>query len=121
MKVENFYIARLVYEIQVQHQQENFQFDEQVVLIEAASEAQALVQAKLLGVKNEFTTGGNQTAEVQWNFIDVIDLKPFTLLSNGIEICSKIEEHPEGNAYTRFVKTKAHSLEEKLLPQKVSQ
>jgi hypothetical protein len=90
------------------------QFDEQIRLIEARDEYEALLKAKMLGVREEYTFMNENEEEVKWEFINVTDMYELNELKDGLELYSRIHETDSQEYYIRFVNDKALQLEDKM-------
>lgn len=80
------------------------QFDEQLRLIDAKNKLEALMKARMIGIKNESTYTDEHEIEVTWSFVDVIELREVTMLEDGMELHSRIDEHDAFDQYTDYVK-----------------
>ena len=106
----NWYIAKLVFSINHQSKHAPTQFDEQLRLIDAKDNLEALMKARMLGIKNESTYTDENEIEVTWSFVDVIELREINMLEDGMEIHSRIDEHDAFDKYTDFVKHRGQLL-----------
>ena len=95
----NWYLAKFVYRIICGDGNHTAQFDEQLRLIKAGDEEQAMEYAKRIG-KNEEATFYNQKQQlVKWQFITVSELYQFSELTDGAEIYSQIHEAEDAQTH----------------------
>lgn len=106
----NWYFAKLIFAIQHPQHPSPTQFDEQLRLIAATDQMEALIKARMLGIKEERTYTNEQELEVSWSFVDVIELREVSDFTDGMEICSRIDEHEATNTYTTYVKHRGQLL-----------
>lgn len=100
----NWYIAKLVF--QIINKSETHQFDEQLRLIEAENDNQAIEKALKIGKTNEdeFVNADNQ--KVYWKFQAIISIHEVKNLENGTELCSQIIEKRAEENYLESIKLK---------------
>ena len=105
------YVAKMVFQIVSGQGNHTPQFDEQLRLIEANSDKEALKKARETGKREEdaFLNAKNET--VKWQFIDVIDLLLVKNMNDGAQIYSRIEETPDATHYINAAKQKARTIE----------
>ena len=109
----NWYLTKIVFRIICGDGLHAAQFDEQLRLIEASTEDEALEKARALG-KNEQETFYNLKQQlVQWQFVNVSELYRLSELIDGAELYSRIKEVDNGDTYTSFVHLKAESIQKK--------
>lgn len=120
MQKQNWYLVKLIYCIDVNFGSNKKQFDEQLRLLEAINYTEAIIKAKMFGVKNEFEINQPNANHVKWSFIDILEIKQLDNFTDGIELCSKIDEQEESDNFIAFIKAKAKNLELKYLPQPVN-
>jgi len=104
----NWYLTKLVFYIRA-GKTSLAQFDEQMRLVQAPSAQQAFLKARLLGMRHEEQINGT----VKWEFVDVAGLQHLENFVDGMELCSRIHETEEPNAYIHFVKSQATDIETK--------
>jgi len=106
-----WYIAKLVFNINISSRNDADQFDEQLKLIEAVSPADAFFRARTIGKReeDEFVNSNNDT--VIWKFIDVADLKPLSEFSHGTSVYSFTHVDEDADDYINFVQRKAMYLQ----------
>jgi hypothetical protein len=108
------FIAKIVFGIHNGSLAAMTQFDEQIRLIEAHDEHEAIVKAKMLGVREEYSFLNENEEEVKWEFINVTDIYPLDELKDGLELYSRIHETDVQEHYIRYVNDKALQLEDKI-------
>lgn len=108
----NWYLAKIVFRIICGDGQHAAQFDEELRLIAANDPAEAFEKACSLG-KNEEDRFYNQNKQlVHWQFINVSELYGLAEMVDGAEVCSRIKEIKNAEAYTNFVHQRANFLQE---------
>ncbi len=110
----NWYLIKMVFNINVGEQVSNPQFDEQVRLIEARNEEEAFIKARMIGVREEDSFENDSQNGVAWKFIDISELTLIKEFTDGMEICSKISEHDYPEGYINFIYQKAKQIEQRL-------
>lgn len=108
--MNNWYISKLIFAIHHQHKNILTQFDEQLRLIEAKDKMEALIKARMIGIKEEHTFTTENELEVRWEFIDIVELRLIDNFTDGMEIHSRIDEHEAVEPYTDFVKHRGQLL-----------
>ena len=103
----NWYLAKMVYRIICGDGQHLAQFDEQLRLVEAGDKEDAFEKAADMGRKEEDSFYNQQAQLVRWQFVAVPELYPLTDLIDGAEICSRIKEVENAEAYITFVQQRA--------------
>lgn len=105
----NWYIAKIVFGISAENQTKQ-QFDEQLRLIHADSQEEALLKARMIGLGEEDAFLNDKKQHVKWEFINVAELLPLKNLEDGVEVYSRIHEMDEGKSYVNFVHRRAVEL-----------
>jgi hypothetical protein len=106
----NWYLTKLVFSINHQTKNAPTQFDEQLRLVEAKNKLEALIKAKMIGIKDEYTYNDENEIEVTWSFVDVIELREIQALEDGMELHSRIDEHDVIERYSDYVKHRGQLL-----------
>ncbi len=106
----HWFLAKIVYRIICGEGKHTPQFDEQLRLIKAVDEKEALEKAYALGVREEDSFFNNRQKLVQWQFINVAELHKIAQLADGAELYSHIEEKEDGDLYEEVVHKKAEHL-----------
>src|SRR3569832_1262023 len=111
----NWYIAKIVFNINSDSNGKK-QFDEQLRLINADTDEEALLRARTIGISEEDTFYNDKKKKVKWEFINVAELLPIKRLEDGMELYSRIHETDEGTSYINYVHQKAISLRLNAMP-----
>jgi Domain of unknown function (DUF4288) len=106
----NWYLAKIVYRIICGEGQHKPQFDEQLRLINANNEEEAMDKAKSLGLHEQDSFVNQKDQLVQWRFINISELYKLTSLKDGAELYSRIQETEDATAYTDTVNKKAEQI-----------
>ena len=109
----NWYLAKIVYRIICGDGLHTAQFDEQLRLIIAHQEKEALQKAAAIGKQEEEVFYNDRKQLVQWKFVDVAELHTLDNLIDGAELYSQVKETGDPEAYGNFVHHKAALLREK--------
>lgn len=104
----NWYITKLVFNINAAHNAN--QFDEQLRLVNAESKEEAFLKARTIGLREEDIFYNDDMKEVKWEFVNVAEIIPIYNLEDGTELYSRIHETHEATAYIHFVHQKAIAL-----------
>lgn len=108
-----WYLAKLVYRIVCGTGKHTAQFDEQLRVIFAHSQEEALEKATRIGEEEAEDFYNHKQQLVSWRFINVSELYPLHALIDGAELYSSIREVEDADSYTSFVHHKAAVLTEK--------
>lgn len=106
----NWYIAKIVFRICTESAQAR-QFDEHLRLIAAESKEEAVLKARILGLKEEDYFLNDRCQPVRWEFVNVLDVQPLMELHDGVELYSHIQEQDCEDEYIRYVHLRAASLQ----------
>ena len=106
----NWYVAKIVFNIDVNHGENQKQFDEQFRLVAARNKQEAYFKASTIGQTEEenFVSGNKKT--IAWKFIDVAELHEVTEMKDGMEIYSTTIETNNPNCYIQNTKNRAAQL-----------
>ena len=107
----NWYLAKMVFNIDIENGKNSSQFDEQLRMIKAETSDEAFFKARALGKREEEIFINKNKKVVNWKFIDVAEILPIQEVSDGLEIYSSTHETQEANDYISFVKHKAMVLQ----------
>ena len=108
----NWYLSKIIFQIICGHGNHTPQFDEQLRLIFAEDESEALSKAKKIGEVEQDLFLNEQNDLVRWKFIDVAELYKLSNMIDGAEIFSRIEEHDHADAYIELIHRKASQLQQ---------
>lgn len=86
----NWYIVKLVFKIG--NKSNASQFDEQLRLIEAVSEEEAISKAMFIGEREQTSFVSSDGSIIQWKFIAISHLLLLQTLENGVELCAQTVE-----------------------------
>lgn len=111
----NSYLAKLVFNICVDNETENKQFDEQTRLIQANSIEAAFLKARALGKKHEESFINNENHLVEWKFIDVTELYALNGTKDGEELYSTTHESENAGSFIKYVQDKSMLIQAKSL------
>ena len=103
----NWYLTKMVFQIISGEGDHHPQFDEQLRLISADSEAEAFDKAFCLGKSETDTFINKKNQPVKWLFINVSDVYRINELSDGVELYSRIEEKDHAGSYIQAVNRRA--------------
>jgi hypothetical protein len=107
-----WYVTKLVFQIVCGEGKHAAQFDEQLCLIEASTEDEALIKAIDLGTSKEEIFYNQKEELVQWKFINISELSQLSLI-DGAEVHSCISEVDDDLNYKRLVHAKAEQIKRK--------
>jgi hypothetical protein len=109
----NWYIAKVVFRISAGANGQKSQFDEHLKLVNANSFEEALLKARMLGLKEECSFLNDQRQQVKWEFVNVAELIPIREITDGLEVYSQIHEtaSEEATTYIHNVHQRAASLQ----------
>ncbi|UKJ09107.1 DUF4288 domain-containing protein [Solitalea lacus] len=110
-----WFIAKLVYQIQSGEGKHQPQFDEQLRLIQAEDFSAALSKAKEVGVDQQAVFLNVNKELVNWRFIDVIALDKINSVSDKSEVYSEIVEANNEVEYLDELKIKARKVRRQLI------
>ena len=107
----NWYIAKIVFKISSGGNHNKSQFDEHLRLIQANSFEEAILKARILGIREEDYFLNDQLQPVKWEFVNVSELFPLKEIKDGLEVYSQIQEIEEANSYIHDVHQRAAFLQ----------
>ncbi len=105
--IMNWYIVKLVFNIDIDNGKNNSQFDEQWRTILSATEEEAIILANELGSQQEESFENEQKQDVKWKFIGISDLHKLQNMDHGKEIYSSTHEATQSIEYIRMVKNRS--------------
>ncbi len=109
------YLAKLMFNIDVENGKYDAQFDEQVRIIESTDFESAFQKARSIGKKEEASFLNKDNKLVNWKFIDVVELFPLKNYKDGDEVFSITHEEQNANTFINFVREKSMMLQVKSL------
>lgn len=107
----NWYLAKIVFQIDINWGEHCTQFDESVRLVHAQSLGDAFHKARSLGKRAEDRFANVHGQSVHWKFIDVIDVYELESLESGVEITSLTHEEDHASFYIQTVKQRARMIQ----------
>ena len=102
-----WYLVKLVYQVVSGNGAHTPQFDEQLRLIRAEELDWAREKAKVLGQIGAFSFFNNRQEEVNWKFIDVVDICEVGEIEDGAQLYSTTEEPADVPSYLNVMSAKA--------------
>jgi hypothetical protein len=105
-----WYIAKIVFRIICGDGNHKPQFDEQLRLIQAADEQEAFRKAEATGIREEDSFLNYQKQRVQWQYINISELKKLSSLTDGIELYSRVKEADNAKRYIDVINKKAEQI-----------
>ncbi|MCL6524940.1 MAG: DUF4288 domain-containing protein [Thermoflavifilum sp.] len=106
-----WYLAKLVYRIVVGDGHHQAQFEEQLRLIIAANQQEAIQKARQIGKSSEQTFENVHHQLVQWRFLDISELYLIPQIEDGMELYSHIEEPDFPDNYLKLLKHKSAAID----------
>lgn len=111
----NWFLVKIVYRIICGDGYHTAQFDEQIRLIIAESQKEAIQKGKHIGLQEEETFFNHKQQLVRWKFIDITEVHAMNDMTDGAEVYSQIKETDNADDYCRFVHHKASLLKKQML------
>jgi hypothetical protein len=111
-----WFVAKVCYQIITATASGPAQFEEQMRLIKARGEAEALEKARYLGALEEEVFLNAQRQPVQWKWLGVTELEELADLEDGTELLSNIKETTAPHDYLTHVSQRSQLLENRLSP-----
>lgn len=106
----SWYIAQIVFRVVCGDGIHCPQFDEQQRLIRGRNDDEAFKKAQAIG-RREADSFYNQNKKlVQWQYVAVASLTRLGDLKDGAELCSRIHEVDDADAYLSFVADKSNDI-----------
>jgi hypothetical protein len=111
----NWYLAKLIFNININNGSNVAQFDEQTRLIAATNFEDAFFKAKKIGKSDEENFLSKDLNKVDWKFIDVTDIIQVNNVKDGQQIFSATSEQEDPDHYISCVKQRSLVLQAKNL------
>jgi hypothetical protein len=111
----NWYLAKLIFNINIDNGNNNKQFDEQTRMIQAPNIEAAFYKARNLGKKHEESFVNNENSLVEWKFIDVAEIYALDSVKDGEEIYSTTHEQENAKSFIRYIQDKSMLIQAKSL------
>ncbi len=109
------YLAKLIFNINIENGSDVSQFDEQVRLVSSTNLENAFHKARTIGKQEEETFLNTQNNPVHWKFIDVIDVYPLDTLKDGEQVFSLTHEKEDTHSFINYIRQKAMAIQTKNL------
>lgn len=109
------YLVKLMFNINIDNDSNNSQFDEQTRVVEALSEEEAFQKARAIGRKEEETFLNSENKLVLWKFIDVMELYSISAAKDGEQIYSSTHKKTDTNSFINYIRQKAMVIQAKNL------
>jgi len=109
------YLAKLVFNINIDNGNHASQFDEQIRIVESNNLESAFQKARTIGKKEEEVFLNKENKSVKWNFIDVLDLYPLEELKDGDQVYSTTHENEDSKSFINYIKSKSMLIQAKSL------
>lgn len=109
------FLAKLLFNVAVDHAQDEAEFDEQLRLIQSVNIEAALYKARHLGKKEEETFVGTHQKKVTWKFIDVAEIYPLEEVKDGQQLFSNSVKVPDAHSYINYIRRKSMELQTRSL------
>jgi len=103
----NWYVAKLIFRITCGNGNHQPQFDEQLRLISASGEKEALIKAQKLISEEKLIMGNKNQSAIRWDFINMTELYQVDELKDGSEIYCNILEVNNVEEYIEMSNQKA--------------
>src|SRR3546814_15879530 len=101
------YISKIIFQVICGDGDHTPQFDEQLRLIQAGNEQEALKKAIQIGLEEQNTFNNSRDESVIWSFIDVAELQRVTELKDKTELYSRIVEPENEENYVDLIELRA--------------
>ena len=106
----NCFLAKIIYQIICGEGNHTPQFDEQLRIVEANNEFQAMQKARQIGEKDEISFLNERKKLVRWKFIGVSEINMLPDLVNGAELYSRICETDNADEYIEMIQDRSSQL-----------
>ncbi|HEY9560433.1 MAG TPA: DUF4288 domain-containing protein [Anseongella sp.] len=103
----SWYISKIIFQVICGDGDHTPQFDEQLRLIQAGNEQEALKKAIQIGLEEQNTFNNSRDESVIWSFIDVAELQRVTELKDKTELYSRIVEPENEENYVDLIELRA--------------
>lgn len=109
------YLAKLMFNINIDNGGDASQFDEQIRIIESRSLEDAFYKARVIGKKEEETFIDTQNKVVSWQFIDVSEVYPLNDVKDGEQVYSNTHKIKDTGSFIKFIRQKSMEIQAKNL------
>src|SRR5688500_5085663 len=107
----NRFLIKLNFQIRIAD--DKTRFDEQLRVIDALNEEEALFKGVALGRGEETLYLNNEAEEVSWKFLGVTDVIGLTSLKSGELVTERLIRKTDHASYTSFLKKKSIEIQVK--------
>ncbi len=104
----NRFAVKIIFKITVFEGNHNPQFDQQIRLIEACNEKEAIDKATQLARRIEV----EQSTDIKWKFVGVTEINAIKELKDGSSLYSNTEEVSNENDYLLFIKERVQLIKD---------
>lgn len=94
----NWYLVKIIFQITCGSGNHKPQFDEQLRLIAAGDAYVAIEKARTLAKAEDEQCRSNEAGIVQWKYIAITAVYPFTSMMDGAELFSTVTEEEHASA-----------------------
>ncbi len=109
------YLAKLMFNIDIENGKSTSEFDEQVRLIESMSFENAFQKARSIGKKEETSFLNKDKKIVNWKFIDVVELFPLQNYKDEELLFSATHEEQNTTSYIDYIRERSMMIQLKSL------
>lgn len=109
-----WYLGRIIFRIICGTGDHTAQFDEQLRLILAVDEYQAMEKALAIGKKEEAPFLNQSMQTVRWKLEGVIEITELKELEDGMELFSRITAEEDGERHSSMLRKRAEILKQQL-------
>lgn len=109
------YLAKLLFNINIENGKDTSQFDEQIRIIESISVEQAFYKARSIGKREEESFLNQENVSISWHFIDVSEVYPLETMKDGDQVYSLSHKINDTNAYINYIRQKSMVIQAKSL------
>lgn len=109
------YLAKLMFNINIDNGTDASQFDEQVRIIESHSVEDAFHKARGIGRKEEETFLNAENKLVNWEFIDVSEVYPLEQVKDGEQVYSTTHKIKDNRSFISYIRQKSMEIQVKSL------
>jgi len=109
------YLAKLIFNVSFENQNQSAEFDEQMRIIEARNLDEAFFKARYIGQKEEGAFTNKDLNKITWSFIDVADLYAIETTKDGEQLYSNTHKIEDGHSFIQYIKQKSMEIQVKNL------
>ena len=109
------YLAKLMFNINIDNGNDNSQFDEQIRVIESRDLEGAFHKARAIGKKEEETFLNSENKLISWQFIDVAEVYPLESVKDGEQVYSNSHKIKDTGSFIKYIRQKSMEIQAKNL------